>query len=714
MKRIVPRDSAVALTRNAGLLTPTNFTPDSGLGTVTYQQPWDRLRGIRSGHDRESVVAAVTTAIARDVADTSRFVTRAELLGTGRDYTAQSPYTYALNVAASSQMTAAALWQHIALNLLYAGEAYILEAGKTLTPLVGGSVEIAPGGKGAVSADGAPQLISGYIVRNDGGEVVGTYASDGSAVGRGAIPGSVLHRVYMPHPENILRANAPLEQAGLPIDVLHYFRQATKSVLLNDGMVSGVLSVEDPTVDEEGIQQLERRANSRMSDPRKKGRLLVVDAHTKYTQVGESPLGKDWVNMALHFREEVLNVFRAPESILGSIGGMTYENQAVANRAYIQQVIMPLRQMTLDALNIRARRMGHYLYLDLEAIPELAEDEALIAERASKLYLAGIITLNEARAMVGLSDLAAGDTSPAQTTPDMPPQEEEGRAAPFVERAEARVTQPSADAYADALEAATLQAEEQLTAYAQRYHARLEKNISGAIRRISAEQRSAPVGPIDAAQLFDLLRRNAELSADLLPLLGTAATEILTAGATQLGLTGAQLGQLQLQAILTDRVSRLVEGTTTAGETVYRGWNAQIHDDLVEALATAYRNGESVDGAIGRVQKILGVDPNNPVKPGYRAERIARTETIGLSNELAREQMAASGVVSEKQWYSIADERTRDSHIQLNGVRVPFAAQFNVRGYLADGPHDRSLPPEEVINCRCRLIPIVSAAPVGG
>jgi phage portal protein BeeE len=154
-------------------------------------------------------------------------------------------------------------------------------------PLVGGTVEIAPGAKSATNADGSPQLISGYIVRNDAGEVVGTYASDGSAIGRGAIPNSILHRAYMPHPENVLRANAPLEQAGLPIDVLHYFRQATKSVLLNDGMVAGVLSIEDPTVDEDGIRQLERRANSRMADPQRKGRMLVVDAHTKYTPLGQ-------------------------------------------------------------------------------------------------------------------------------------------------------------------------------------------------------------------------------------------------------------------------------------------------------------------------------------------------------------------------------------------------------------------------------------------
>jgi HK97 family phage portal protein len=702
VKRFAPRDE----NRNAGLLSPANFQPDTGLGTVTYQQPWDRQRGIKYGHDRESMVAAVTTAIARDVADTSRFITRAELLGTGKDFSDESRYVYALNVAASQQMTASVFWQHVTLNLLYVGESYILESRDTLTPLVGGTVEIAPGAKGAVNSDGSPQLISGYIVRNDGGEVVGTYASDGSAIGRGAIPGSVLHRVHMPHPQNILRANAPLEQAGMPIDVLHYFRQATRSILLNDGMPAGVLSVEDPSVDEEGIRSLERRANSKMADPNRKGRLLVVDATTKYTQLGSSPLGADWVSMADHFRNEVLTVFRTPESILGRGAGMTFENQHVANRSYIQNVILPIRQMVLDSLNVRARRVGHVLFVDVEAIAELAADEEMTAARATMLYEKGIITLNEAREMVGLSPVDADNTL---TEPVTGP-EASRTAGPEGKQSlplEARVTQPNADRYVQALEAATLAAEKSIAEYGQAYHARLYRNITGAIRRLTEEQRDTPVGPIDTNKLLDIMRRNDELLDDLLPIMEKAAAGILAVSSSQLSITDKEAAQLKWRALLMNRVSRLVEGETVGGVVKYQGWNQGIHSDLTKALSTAYQQGESIDGATARVARLLGVDPENPLSIGHRAETIARTETIGLSNELAREQMRDSGEVSQKQWYSIGDERTRESHFALNGTTIGINEQFDVNGTMADGPHDSNLPAEEVINCRCRLIPIV-------
>jgi len=38
---------------------------------------------------------------------------------------------------------------------------------------------------------------------------------------------------------------------------------------------------------------------------------------------------------------------------------------------------------------------------------------------------------------------------------------------------------------------------------------------------------------------------------------------------------------------------------------------------------------------------------------------------------------------------------------------VAFDAKFNVGGVMADGPHDSVLPAREVVNCRCRLIPVV-------
>ena len=58
------------------------------------------------------------------------------------------------------------------------------------------------------------------------------------------------------------------------------------------------------------------------------------------------------------------------------------------------------------------------------------------------------------------------------------------------------------------------------------------------------------------------------------------------------------------------------------------------------------------------------------------------------------------GIKAKKMWMAVVDGRTRDSHIQLNGVQVEYNEKFpNKLMY----PGDRSGRPEEVYNCRCAL-----------
>lgn len=754
MKRIITRADGTVERRNAGLLNPS---PTASI--LAYKQPWDTRRGTVQA-DRESYLATVTSAIARDLGDVTRFETRAVALGTEEDITERSPYAYALNVSPCAQLTASAFWQSYALNMLYAGESYTLEVNGTLTPLVGGTVEVLIPARGALNPDGSPMLIAGFRVRNGGGLNVGEYGPNGVATGAGAIPGSRLHRTWLPHPESPLRANPPLAAASLPTEVLHTLRQATRSILVNDGMPAGILTVTDPTVDDESITNLETRLNSRLSDPNRKGRTLVVDASVAYQSLGNTVLDGDWVQVAQSFRDELLAVFRTPPSVLGQVGGMTYENQNVAARSYRTQVLMPLRQMLLDTLNQVARTVGYTLTTEViegSDLDELqrAEQELKSAQRATAVAQLGIATVNELREMNGLPPIPGGDEPPTQANrqlsaveavqklylgvgkvitvaeardmlrqsgaelsdasaedvfgdlPPSPSQELLREAPPF----EVRATSPrlNADEYSAGFDRVADAAEEQLAEFAQAFHARLYRNIVGAMRRKAQARAVEDELPLlTADDLLDVAARTRELAEDLPGLLAAVSQVTVEFVADAVGGEAVTVAaDPRWEGILKDRVGRLVEGITEDGKVVYRGWVSEIHDDLTDALAKAYEAGESVDGAAARIADVLDVDPGNPRAAGGRAMRIARTETIGLMNESAREQMQVSGVVSAKEWYTVNDNRTRSSHSALAGVRVPFDGTFNVNGFDASGPHDRGLPASEVVNCRCRLIPVV-------
>ncbi len=103
--------------------------------------------------------------------------------------------------------------------------------------------------------------------------------------------------------------------------------------------------------------------------------------------------------------------------------------------------------------------------------------------------------------------------------------------------------------------------------------------------------------------------------------------------------------------------------------------------------------------------------------PHNRREMIARTETMRASNAGNYYTIKDFGA-RFKEWVSTHDARTRPSHVEA-GDRytegadpgpIPIDEPFHVGGYPMMYPHDMSLgaPLDEVINCRCTLVPYFS------
>lgn len=141
-----------------------------------------------------------------------------------------------------------------------------------------------------------------------------------------------------------------------------------------------------------------------------------------------------------------------------------------------------------------------------------------------------------------------------------------------------------------------------------------------------------------------------------------------------------------------------------AGERIRR-INETTRNELREQLAASAANGEGVAGAAWRVEQVF------EEAQGYRAEMIARTELVGLSNAANVEAWRQSGVVDGKEWLSVRDGNTRDSHRELDGQTVD-----SVDGVFRTSTGRTALQPgafgvaEEDINCRCTALPRVSEA----
>jgi uncharacterized protein with gpF-like domain len=124
--------------------------------------------------------------------------------------------------------------------------------------------------------------------------------------------------------------------------------------------------------------------------------------------------------------------------------------------------------------------------------------------------------------------------------------------------------------------------------------------------------------------------------------------------------------------------------------------------------------GESIPDLAKRVRTILSVTETEQWP--NRATVVARTETLGALNAGRSDAFTAAaeelGGEFEQMWLATDDTRTRASHRNADGQRVPLGTPFTVGADPAVGldgvklmrPGDPSGPAHEVIQCRCTTL----------
>lgn len=149
-----------------------------------------------------------------------------------------------------------------------------------------------------------------------------------------------------------------------------------------------------------------------------------------------------------------------------------------------------------------------------------------------------------------------------------------------------------------------------------------------------------------------------------------------------------------------------------------------ILDDLLDLFLLAYASGveaaksdlgvdvsPSADDADKAIyQAVAGETWKERVKK-YKADggtpadiyRIAETDMTRIYNTAVLDTVKANGAESTtyKRWNTMLDDRVRDTHSPLDGITVPYDADF----YSWDGDKARApglfSKPENNINCRC-------------
>jgi SPP1 gp7 family putative phage head morphogenesis protein len=125
---------------------------------------------------------------------------------------------------------------------------------------------------------------------------------------------------------------------------------------------------------------------------------------------------------------------------------------------------------------------------------------------------------------------------------------------------------------------------------------------------------------------------------------------------------------------------------------------------LQAELAAGVADGESIRALSARVAGVFREGRS------YRSERIARSEVGRSANFGTYDAQVQSGVVREREWVATRDDRVRDSHAALDGVRVRIDEPFVLAGAETMYPGNTGVAAQD-INERCTTIAVIEDAP---
>ena len=129
-------------------------------------------------------------------------------------------------------------------------------------------------------------------------------------------------------------------------------------------------------------------------------------------------------------------------------------------------------------------------------------------------------------------------------------------------------------------------------------------------------------------------------------------------------------------------------------------WNMKkINSQVLQGVI----QGESIPNISKRIMNVQEMNKDAAI-------RSARTIVTGAENKGRMDSYQRAqddGIILEKKWIAAIDSRTRDWHVELNGVTVPVDEPFHNDFGDIMFPGDPSADGANVYNCRCTMVSVV-------
>lgn len=471
-------------------------------------------------------------------------------------------------------------------------------------------------------------------------------------------PELILHIKYF-NPLNDFYGMSPIEASARSIDHNNEARKWNVSLLQNSAQPSGILST-DQTLSEETRRILREQAIELYSGSKNAGNVFVAEAGLKFQPTGLSPVDMSWLEGSKLSAREIAIAYNVAPELIGDNSSKTYSNYGEARKALYQETVLPLMDYLKDAFNNWLVPLwGDNLYLDYDkdSIEALQEDQDRLYNRMFGAVDRGIITRNEAREMLGFEALKIPEADrlyiPFSLTPI-----DEGQEEPTEGPIEEPVEEETGKSFSQKKTLFSEEKIEELWEYKRkRYWDPWEKKWKKALKPFFDEQEKEVLKNIENRKasirkedIYEVEQWNKKLRKLSKPLL----LEIIQGGVE------SAINELGIEVawnIDNPRVDKWIK--EELGSKI-QGINDTTLENLKGTLQDGIDLGEGVDDLAKRVRETY------EDAKGYRAEVIARTETISAFTEGNRQLYQESGV-KQLQFYTATDERVCEECYSKHG-----------------------------------------------
>ena len=222
---------------------------------------------------------------------------------------------------------------------------------------------------------------------------------------------------------HLRNANPDFDEAGNFLFGQGMFRAARRSIqAYNESLAAGVWLLQNKGAEKllynddenqewspESVDALKRKMREQAQGPKNTGNIPIIDGKLGVLDVGSDPKKLLLLEQRDKAALEICNVAKYPPSLLG-LKDSTYQNAKEAKKGKWENCIMPLLDERKAGYNWwLAPRFGDNIEIcyDINHIDALQEDRLMRGQAISAF--AGMITINEARAMANMKPIDGGE-----------------------------------------------------------------------------------------------------------------------------------------------------------------------------------------------------------------------------------------------------------------------------------------------------------------